>query len=110
MKPLTLTASKETVHNGVTETAVTLTTVDLLKAIINQQPAGGYTIEEMMFRLKMRQLIEPYVQQFSHADVTAIHPVTLNLEDADYAKLKELALGMKWAFPAQFIIDFVSSL
>lgn len=107
MKTLILTSAKEKVNNGATETEVTITTADLLKAIINHQPAGGYTIEEMMYRLKMRQLIEPYLQQVND---NSIKPVELSLEDADYTKLKELALAMKWAFPAQFIIDFVSGL
>lgn len=106
MKTIELKTTTEKVFTPAGEQEMQLSTFDLLKASINETPQAGFTVDEMMYRLKVRQLLEETNAKLQTATV----PVSLQLEDADYSRLKELVKAMKWAFASQFIVDFVNSL
>ncbi len=116
MKTIELKAQKETLFNG---EPIILDTYRLIRESINNQPANGYSIEEMMIRLKLASIFEAFKKDFTLPEGTKIEDVNgeyfgktipVELEDADYNVLKELVTKMRWAIPSQFIIDFVKSL
>ena len=87
MKTIQLKTSKEIINGQES----VITTSDLFKAAINQMPQGGYTIDEMRSRFKLMDVIEKAEGE-------------LNLEDADYEKLKTLMSEMRWAVLSPFIM------
>lgn len=75
-----------------------MTYLDLLKLIMNQPPANGYTISEMRQRLKIfAELVEDKKNK-------------INLEDADFTVVKKCVLEFKWAQPHKDIVEFVDHL
>jgi hypothetical protein len=106
MKSIELVVTKENI--GGRETF--LATYDLLKSVINNPTQGGFNVDEMIKRLRLLGEVE------KHKDLFEINPedfkddflekkATLELEDADFAKLKELFKEMKWVVVSKTIVD-----
>lgn len=61
--------------------------------VLNIMPEGGYSIDEMEARLRIKA-------------VTGKANGTIKLEDADYSKLNELVQASKWPMLHQDVINF----
>jgi hypothetical protein len=115
MKSIELVVAKELLpsKNGMQDTF--LTTYDLLKSAINNPTQGGFNVDEMIKRLRLLCEVE------KHKDLFEINPedfndellerkATLELEDADFTKLKELFKEMKWGVVSKTIVDLSNEL
>jgi hypothetical protein len=106
MKSIKLKVSKENILGKDTF----FTTYDLLKMTINSPQEKGFDVNEMIQRLRLLNKLEEHKDVFavkegefkeSDLQTTAV----LELEDADFAKLKELFTQMKWGVVSQVIVD-----
>ena len=111
MKSIELLVAKENIGGRDTF----LTTYDLLKSAINNPAQGGFNVDEMIKRLRLLGEVE------KHKDLFEINPedfndellerkATLELEDADFTKLKELFKEMKWGVVSKTIVDLSNQL
>ena len=110
MKSIELSVTKELLpsKNGMQETF--LTTYDLLKSAINNPTQGGFNVDEMIKRLRLLGEVEKHKDLFDikleeFKDEVLERKATLELEDADFAKLKELFKEMKWGVVSKTIVD-----
>lgn len=92
-----------------------LTTYDLLKTAINQQPQGGFSIDEMQVRLRLLGIIDAHKQMFDikegeFTDELLEREVEVNFEDADFDKLKTLYRETKWGAVSSTIVEVSNSL
>ena len=110
MKSIELSVTKELLpsKNGIQETF--LTTYDLLKSAINNPTQGGFNVDEMIKRLRLlaevdkhKDLFDIKIEEFK--DEVLERKATLELEDADFTKLKELFKEMKWGVVSKTIVD-----
>lgn len=93
MKSIELKSTTEKLFSGGGERPVT--TSELLRAIINSTPEGGFTPQEMLFRLRLLNALDSANGE-------------MKIEDGDYEKLSILVKSMKWGVISQFIFDFVN--
>lgn len=114
MKTIELKVTKEKAN----EQDYIISTVQIMRDIINSKPEKGYTIEEMMQRLKVLEIVDKHKKEFSVNGAQKIEDVpheffdkkiTIDIEDADYEALKEWVKNMRWGIVSKFIIDFVQS-
>lgn len=96
MKQIDLKTTQEIGRDG---NAITLRTADLIAIAVNNAPAGGYNVSQMMDRLKILSKIEKLPEE----------AVELSLEDAEYTNLGVWVKDVKWGILSQFIVDFVQS-
>ena len=106
MKSIELLVAKENI--GGRETF--LTTYDLLKSAINNPTQGGFNVDEMIKRLRLLAEVEKHNELFDikpedYKDEMLERKATLELEDADFTKLKELFKEMKWGVVSKTIIE-----
>ena len=106
MKSIELLVAKENI--GGRETF--LTTYDLLKSAINNPTQGGVNVDEMIKRLRLLAEVEKHNELFDikpedYKDEMLERKATLELEDADFTKLKELFKEMKWGVVSKTIVD-----
>ena len=106
MKSIELKVAKENI--GGRETF--LTTYDLLKSAINNPTQGGFNVDEMIKRLRLLNEVDKHKELFDikpedFKDEMLDKKATLELEDADYTKLKELFKEMKWGVVSKTIVD-----
>jgi hypothetical protein len=106
MKSIELKVSKETINGRETF----LTTYDLLKSAINNPTQGGFNVDEMVKRLRLLNKVDEHKEMFEikpedFKDEMLENKATLDLEDADFAKLKELFKEMKWAVVSNTIVE-----
>ena len=106
MKSIELLVAKENI--GGRETF--LTTYDLLKSAINNPTQGGFNVDEMIKRLRLLAEVEKHNELFDikpedYKDEMLERKATLELEDADFTKLKELFKEMKWGVVSKTIVD-----
>ena len=73
------------------------TYADLLKAVINNAPQGGFTPEEMSKRLHVMAAVKDAKKD-------------IELEDADVDTLKAAAKTMKWAFIHEELAEFSAAI
>lgn len=111
MKSIELKVGKENI--GGRETF--LTTHDLLTSAINNPIQGGFNVDEMMKRLRLLEQVDKHKKLFDikpedFNDSMLQRTATLELEDSDYAKLKELFKEMKWNVVSKFIIELSQQL
>jgi hypothetical protein len=92
----TLALKTVTVTNPSSGQAISQDYKVLLKACVNQVPEKGLLPEAMRERLKLLDLIAEAGE-------------TLELEDADAAKLKELVSSMPWAFADKELLAFTDA-
>lgn len=94
-----------------------LTTYDLLMSSVRHTnpQQGGITVDEMAKRMRLLTEIDKHKATFdikegdfkdSHLELSA----DLELEDADYNKLKDLFKEMKWGVVSSSIVEISESL
>jgi hypothetical protein len=106
MKSIELKVAKENIGGRDTF----LTTYDLLKSAINNPTQGGFNVDEMIKRLRLLNEVDKYKSTFEIEegkldDTLLERKATLELEDADFTKLKELFKEMKWGVVSKTIIE-----
>jgi transcriptional regulator len=106
MKSIELKVAKENI--GGRETF--LTTYDLLKSAINNPSKEGFSVDEMIKRLRVLNELDKHkstfeIEEGKFDDSMLEKKATLELEDADYTKLKELFKEMKWGVVSKTIIE-----
>lgn len=105
MKSIELKVTKEII--GGRETF--LTTYDLLKSAINNPTKEGFSVDEMTKRLRLLNEVDKHkdfeIKQEEFKDEMLNKKATLDLEDADFAKLKDLFKEMKWGVVSKTIVD-----
>jgi hypothetical protein len=92
-----------------------LTTYDLLKSAINNPTQGGFNVDEMIKRLRLLGEVEKHKDLFEinseeFKEEFLERKDTLELEDADFIKLKELFKEMKWGVVSKAIVDLSNEL
>jgi hypothetical protein len=110
MKSIELKVAKENVQGRDTF----FTTFDLLKTAINN-PQEGFNVDEMVKRLRLLNKVDEHKELFdikpeNFTDADLEKKATLELEDADFTKLKELFSGVKWGVVSQTIVDIHTDL
>jgi hypothetical protein len=111
MKSIKLKVAKESIQGRDTF----LTSYDLLKSAINNPSQSGFSVDEMMKRMRLLEKVD------AHKDLFDIKPdqfndsmlereATLELEDSDFSKLKELFKEMKWGVVSKTIIELSKEL
>jgi len=106
MKSIELKVTKENI--GGRETF--LTTYDLLKSAINNPSKEGFSVDEMIKRLRLLNEVDKHkatfeIEEGKFDDSMLEKKATLELEDADFTKLKELFKEMKWGVVSTTIVD-----
>ena len=106
MKSIELKVAKENIGGRDTF----LTTYDLLKSAINNPTQGGFNVDEMIKRLRLLSEVDKYkstfeIEEGKFDDTLLERKAILELEDADYTKLKELFKEMKWGVVSKTIVD-----
>ena len=91
------------------------TTYELLRICINEQkPDGGFTVDEMMKRVRLLNKLEEHqsmfkVEEGKFDDSYLEKSDVLELEDADYDLLRSLVLSSKWQVVSRSIVEFYNS-
>jgi|688.fasta_scaffold513952_2 hypothetical protein len=85
-------------------------TPDLLKVAINNVPReGGLDVKEMSTRLRLLKIVDAYPEfAVDEKDFNESHlsiKQTVEIEDADFVKIKELFGQVKWSIISNFIIE-----
>ena len=111
MKSIELKVAKETLQGRDTF----LTTYDLLKSAINNPSKDGFGVDEMMKRLRLLNKIDEQKGLFEikpedFNDSMLDRTATLELEDSDFSKLKELFKEMKWGVVSKTIVELSKEL
>jgi hypothetical protein len=111
MKSLELKFGKEKIQGRETF----FSTVDLLKAAItNVVKEGGLDVKEMSTRLRLLKImdanLEFLVDEKDFNDSYLSKKKTIDIEDADFQKLKELFEAVKWNVISEFIIELHNTL
>jgi hypothetical protein len=106
MKSIELKVAKENI--GGRDTFIT--TYELLKSAINSPTKEGFSVDEMIKRVRLLGEVDKHKDLFEITegkfdDAMLERKATLELEDADFAKLKELFKEMKWGVISKTIID-----
>jgi len=106
MKSIELKVAKENISGRDTF----LTTYDLLKSAINSPTKEGFNVDEMTKRLRLLNEVDKHkamfeIEEGKFDDSLLQRKATLELEDADYTKLKELFKEMKWGVVSKTIIE-----
>lgn len=68
-------------------------TAEVIKAVLNQPPPGGFQVAEMRARLRIYGAVEKYLETAAEGGPT---DSLLHLEDADAAVLRKCAEAAKW--------------
>ena len=110
MKSIELKVAKELLPSKEGMQQTFLTTYDLLKSAINNPTQGGFNVDEMIKRLRLLNEVDKHKDLFEITDgkfddAMLERKATLELEDADFAKLKELFKEMKWGVVSKTIIE-----
>jgi hypothetical protein len=111
MKSIKLKVAKESIQGRDTF----LTSYDLLKSAINNPSQSGFSVDEMMKRMRLLEKVD------AHKDLFDIKPdqfndsilereAELELEDSDFSKLKELFNEMKWGVVSKTIVELSKEL
>lgn len=106
MKTIKLNISKENLNGQ----DVLFSSYDLLKTAINNPVQGGFDVDEMIKRLRLLEKLDAHKEVFSkeHSSIEENYlsvNENLELEDADFDKLKELFKNCKWGVVSQTIVD-----
>lgn len=84
---------------------------ELLKSVINNPVQGGFTVDEMQQRIRLMNKVKEYqadfdIKETEFNDSMLSKTAILELEDADYEKLKQLVKEMRWGVVAESLIEF----
>lgn len=98
MKVINLKKVEEMVMIVNQPTQIEILTIDLLKAAINSPVSGGYSVSEMLHRIKLLDTVEKAEKE--KAD-------SIQFEDADYESLGLLAKATRWGVISRTVLEFV---
>lgn len=106
MKSITLKITKEKIG----EKEMFFSSYELLKMAINTTPQQGFNVDEMQKRLRLLAELDKHKNDFhieekDFNDSLLERTAELELEDSDYAKLKELIKDSKWGVISQSIVE-----
>jgi hypothetical protein len=92
-----------------------LTTYDLLKSSINNPSQQGFSVDEMMKRLRLLDKVDEHkflfdIKSEDFNDSMLDRTSLLELEDSDFIKLKELFKEMKWGVVSKTIVELSKEL
>lgn len=107
MKSITLKIVKENVSGR----DVFFSYYELLKSVINNPVQGGFSVDEMQQRIRLLSKLKQHKSQFDiketeFNDSMLTRTAVLEIEDADYEKLKQLVNDMRWGVVAEAIVEF----
>jgi hypothetical protein len=105
MKTITLRYGKEEINGQNTF----FSTVGLLKITINNTPKeSGIDVSEMAKRIRLLEILNQYpeydVSEAEFNESMLNMSKTIDIEDSDFIKLKELFSEVKWKIVSRFII------
>ena len=111
MKSLELKFGKEKIQGRDTF----FSTAELLKVAINNiAREGGLTVKEMSTRLRLLKVIDNHpeflIDEKDYSDSLLTVKKTIDIEDADFSKLKDLFGEVKWGVVSEFIIELDNDL
>lgn len=104
MKSIKLKAAEDQIGGA----KIIFTTYELLRTAVNNTPEqGGFSVDEMMKRLRILDKLDEYKDAFTGNDKDKIleSEAVLELEDSDFEKLKTLFAQVKWGVISKFIVD-----
>lgn len=97
MKTVSLIKAAEKIIVNGKELDVDISTTELLRTIINNPVQGGFSVSEMMNRLKLLEIVE---------DGEKNNKPEIQFEDSDFTLLGKLAQETKWNILSKTIIAF----
>jgi hypothetical protein len=77
-----------------------LSTLDLIKSVLEQRPPDGFTVDEMRKRIKILDKIE----------ASGEGSTVIEFDDQEFALISQLTKTFKWGLLDKFIIEFADSL
>jgi hypothetical protein len=97
MKIIKLSKGKETISLGAqNDVDLEYSTVDYIKAVINNRPQDGFSVEEIRKRFRVIDTVEKLEEGAEE----------LQLEDQDFEVLKQCVNQFKWGVMANSILEF----
>jgi hypothetical protein len=101
MKYIQLKSGKEKVDLGPqNDIDLEYNTLNYIKAVINNRPADGFTVEEMRRRFRVIGAVEKLKEGATK----------LELEDQDFETIKTCVNQFKWGVMAKSIMEFVDQI
>jgi hypothetical protein len=85
-----------------------VSTYAILRAVINNPSEGGINVEEMLVRVKLLDKLDKFKDIFettASPEELLQKTAILELEDSEFAKLKELYKNMKFLVVSKFLIE-----
>lgn len=85
-----------------------VSTYAILRAVINNPTEGGINVEEMLVRLKLLDKLDKFKELFeATAPVEELlqKTATLELEDSEFNKLRDLYKNMKFLVVSKFLVE-----
>lgn len=111
MKSIELKFGKENIQGA----DLYFSTIGIFKVAVNNVPKeGGLSVEEMAQRLRLLDILNKYseydVEDGKFTDNLLEKKGELELEDADFQKLKALFKDIKWNVVSRFVVDLSKEL
>ena len=105
MKTIELIKEREdVVINGKTQ-EIEIGTLELLDTAINSPAKGGYSVSDMLTRIKLLDIVREVRKSQEDGNL----PTTISFEDADYKILAQLVKETKWSILSRVILEFCQS-
>lgn len=77
-----------------------LSTLDLIRSVLEQRPQDGFSVDEMRKRIKILDKLEDSGEGSS----------VIEFDDQEFALISQLAKSFKWGMLDKFIVEFADSL
>lgn len=90
-----------------------VSTYAILRAVINNPPEGGINVEEMLVRLKLLDKLDKFKETFESTappEELLQKTATLELEDSEFNKLRDLYKSMKFLVVSKFLVEISEQL
>jgi hypothetical protein len=90
-----------------------VSTYAILRAVINSPSEGGINVEEMLVRLKLLDKLDKFKDFFEATappEELLQKTATLELEDNEFSKLKDLYKNMKFLVVSKFLVEISEQL
>jgi hypothetical protein len=90
-----------------------VSTYAILRAVINNPTEGGINVEEMLVRLRLLDKLDKFKELFeATAPVEELlqKTATLELEDSEFNKLRDLYKNMKFLVVSKFLVEISEQL
>lgn len=98
MKTVELKTQQEEIHVAGKKQLVQLSTAELIIMAINCPKQGGFTIDDMTERLRIKDALDKNTDE-----------QVLTLEDNDFKNLSKLVKECRWNFISGFTLEFINS-